>query len=86
MMTCQQLVELLIDFVSGELSQEHQALVERHLRICPPCVHYVETYKLTIQLTRQLPRHQPLPEALKERLWKALQEIKAREGGCGPTA
>ncbi len=31
MMTCRELAELLIDFVSGELAPEHQERVEQHL-------------------------------------------------------
>lgn len=78
MITCRELVELLIDFVSGELPPEHRARVEQHLSRCPPCVNYVETYRLTIRLTRQLPREEELPAELKRRLQAALAEIR----GC----
>jgi anti-sigma factor RsiW len=82
MMTCRQVVELLIDFVSGELPPEHYALVEKHLNKCPPCVTYVRTYELTIRLTRRLPPA-PLPEGLCQRLEAGLREIlrKKCEGG-----
>ncbi|HYT90640.1 MAG TPA: zf-HC2 domain-containing protein [Gemmataceae bacterium] len=75
MMTCRELAELLIDFVSGELAPEHQERVEQHLGLCPPCVVFVETYKITIRLTRQLPRV-PLPPGLERRLREALAEMK----------
>jgi anti-sigma factor RsiW len=84
MITCRQLVELLIDYVSGELQADHRALVDKHLRACPPCVTYLETYKLTIQLTRQLP-FAPVPSGLRERLIACLKEIQQEPGepGCG---
>ncbi len=84
MMTCRELTELLIDFVSGELQPEHRERVEQHLKRCPPCVAYLKTYELTIQLTRRLPC-QPLPPQLKERLQVALQEIRKEPGSecCG---
>jgi anti-sigma factor RsiW len=86
MMTCRKLVELLIDFVSGELPPEHRALAEKHLSTCPPCVAYLHSYQVTIRLTRQLPCH-PLPASLKERLMEALREIEreksAPPGGSG---
>ena len=72
--TCRQLVELLIDFITGELPPDHHHRLERHLLECPPCVTYVETYRITIQLTRRLPC-QPLPSSLIEKLRKALEEI-----------
>lgn len=78
MMTCRELAELLIDFVSGEMQEDHRRRVEQHLRCCPPCVHYVETYQLTIRLTRQLPC-QPMPPALAERLRHALAEIRTNQ-------
>ncbi|MBV9124768.1 MAG: zf-HC2 domain-containing protein [Planctomycetes bacterium] len=78
MMTCRELKNLLLDFVSGELPPEHKALVEQHLHKCPPCEVYLETYQLTIQMTRQLPCG-PLPQPLVQRLQDALAEIQ-KEG------
>ena len=73
MITCRECVELLIDLVTGELSPEYRAHCEKHLNCCPPCVTYLETYKITIRLTRQLPNEPPPPELMK-RLWKLLEE------------
>ena len=74
-MTCRQLAELLIDFVSGELPPEQREVLERHLRLCPPCVTYVETYKMTMHLTRKLPCRE-LPPDVAERLLAALKNPK----------
>lgn len=73
-MTCKELCALLIDFVSGELPPEHHQLVEEHLKRCPPCVAYFESYQLTIRLTRKLPCTPP-PQMI-ERLRAALGQIK----------
>jgi anti-sigma factor RsiW len=69
---CRQLAELLIDFVSGECCPEIRAHIEEHLRRCPPCVVYVETYRLTIQMTRKLPPV-PMPPQLAARLRHVLE-------------
>ncbi len=74
-MTCRELSDLLVDFVSGELPPEHQDRVEKHLKACPPCVAYFESYQTTIKLTRKLPCD-PLPPQLVERLRAALGEIR----------
>jgi anti-sigma factor RsiW len=71
MIRCRDLVELLIDFVSGELPPEYRDQVEQHLRVCPPCVAYLASYQTTIRLTRQLPCEPPPPEVA-ERLQAAL--------------
>jgi anti-sigma factor RsiW len=75
MITCRELAELLIDFVSGSLPPEHEGRIKKHLHDCPPCEMYVKTYQLTIQLTRQLPC-EPMPPALVARLRQALAEIR----------
>jgi anti-sigma factor RsiW len=74
-MTCRELVELLIDFVSDELPAEHRQRVEQHLRRCPPCVAYLDSYQVTIRLTKQLPC-EPLPPELEARLRAVLQDLR----------
>jgi anti-sigma factor RsiW len=71
---CRQLADLLYDFVSGELPDDRLALLEEHLRLCPPCLVYVETYRVTIRLTRKLPPV-PMPADCERRL----REVLARE-------
>lgn len=70
-MTCRDLVNLLIDYVSDELPPEQAEHIRQHLAKCPPCVTYVETYHLTIKLTRRLPPVAP-PAALLARLRAAI--------------
>jgi anti-sigma factor RsiW len=78
-MNCRKLVELLVDFVAGELAPGDRELIERHLNGCPPCVAYLETYQLTIQLTRRLTRDS-MPPACEQRLRAALKEITRGDG------
>jgi anti-sigma factor (TIGR02949 family) len=76
MMTCRELVELLLEFLDGELPEDRRLRLESHLALCEPCLKYLETYKVTIQLTRRLPDAPPPPELL-ERLKAALREERA---------
>ena len=73
MMTCRELLEVLLDFVSGELTQEEVQCIEQHLDKCPPCAVFLHTYRLTIRLARQLPSN-PLPPSCEERLRMAVSE------------
>lgn len=82
-MTCRELAELLIDYVSGELPPEHHAHLQKHLDFCPPCVTYLETYRITIRLTRRLPCT-PLPAELERRLRAALRDITPEPPAGGP--
>ncbi len=78
MMTCKDLCALLLEFVSGDLSDERRAVVEQHLKDCPPCLIYFETYQVTIKLVRKLPCTPPPPQ-LMDRLRAALEDIQ-KEG------
>ena len=81
MITCRDLTELLLDFLDGSLPPEHRDRIEQHLQLCPPCVVYLETYRVTIQLSRKLPC-QPLPRECADRLRAVLAQIRS-EGSAG---
>jgi anti-sigma factor RsiW len=44
---CRQVVELVTDYLDGDLPEPLRAAVERHLALCPPCVTYVEQMRVT---------------------------------------
>jgi Putative zinc-finger len=71
-MNCRECVELLLDFLAGDLDALHCEHIRQHLERCPPCIAYLESYEVTIRMTRQLTRTE-LPPAFAERLWKAMQ-------------
>lgn len=83
-MNCRELVELLCEFIDGNLTPEQRQELEDHLCGCPPCVIYVETYRLTITLGKKLPC-KPLPPQVAERLKAVVAKAKTQEGGCGTT-
>jgi anti-sigma factor RsiW len=62
---------MLLDYVNGELSEERRAVLEAHLKACPPCVVHLETYRVTITLSRKLPCR-PLSPECERRLREAL--------------
>jgi anti-sigma factor RsiW len=67
MITCRELVELLCDYVSDELPPERRDHVTQHLRHCPSCAAYHDSYTVVVKLTRLLPAA-PLPPQLAQRL------------------
>ncbi|MCI0378178.1 MAG: zf-HC2 domain-containing protein [Gemmataceae bacterium] len=81
MMTCKEIAELLLDYLDGNLPKEYCDIICQHINLCGPCLHYVESYQLTMKICRELPRA-PMPHALVERLqvaWKEIQEMESRE-------
>jgi len=76
MITCRELLEFLAEYLDGSLPEPERAVFEEHLRVCPPCVEYLKTYRATIQLgkgacagERAFPS--PIPEELKKAILKA---------------
>ena len=51
-MTCQELVELVTDYLEGALSREAATRFEEHLGACPGCQTYLEQVRSTIAVTR----------------------------------
>lgn len=80
--TCHRCLELLIDYVTREMSEEDLAVLDAHFEHCPPCLVYLNSYKVTITVTRQLPREAPIPPELEERLLAALKDVRPECGGA----
>ena len=69
LLTCQEVLDFLSDYVEGRLPAAEHARLEEHLAVCPPCVDYLRSFQATLAACRslrgsdlaQLP---PLPEEL----------------------
>jgi hypothetical protein len=51
-MTCREFIDLLIEYLSGELRQERLTDFDRHLISCCECAAYLQSYRATIRLSR----------------------------------
>jgi anti-sigma factor RsiW len=61
---CQNIVDLLADYVEKHLPPEVHAELDRHLAKCPECVAQVKTYQSTISLLHTI-REEDLPAELR---------------------
>jgi anti-sigma factor RsiW len=62
-LSCQELVELVTDYLEGALSPEEHERLERHIETCDGCRTYVEQMRQTVELTGQLTVDDVSPEA-----------------------
>jgi predicted anti-sigma-YlaC factor YlaD len=74
-LTCQELVELVNDYIEGLLPSEEQTRFELHLQGCSGCRAYLQQMRQTIDLTGRLRDDELLPPARDElldvfRKWK----------------
>jgi anti-sigma factor RsiW len=65
-LVCQQVVELVTDYLEGELSRRDRRRFDRHLRACPNCTAYLEQMRITIAETGKLTPEDLTPEARDE--------------------
>ena len=52
--TCQELTELISDYLADKLEPSLKREFEKHLSICPDCVNFLNTYKKTVSVTGAL--------------------------------
>ena len=81
-MICRDLIEFLVDYLEGTLPTEQRNEFESHLKDCPPCVAYLETYRQTIALGKVCldDKVQPAAPKMPEDLVKAILAAKAAKG------
>ena len=74
-MVCRELVEVITDYLEGNLSRRDKRRFERHLAACDGCTAYLEQMRQTIRLTGALTEEQ-IPEPVKARLLEAFRGWK----------
>ena len=53
-MSCQRVTAMIRDYLAGELAPEIAAALEEHLRDCPDCTAFINTYKRTTQALQSI--------------------------------
>ena len=76
---CQEIVELITDYVEGVLGPDLTAEVEAHLQLCDGCDIYVEQIRATIRALGKVPVA-TLSEEAQAELVRAFRDMR------GPTA
>jgi anti-sigma factor RsiW len=62
-LSCQELVELVTDYLEGALDDRDARAFERHLAACDGCTEYVEQLRATIRVVGSLTPDDLTPEA-----------------------
>ena len=72
---CRQVVELVTDYLEGELATDVALVVERHLSMCQGCAAYLEQMRETIRATGAL-RDDDVPPQVMEPLIEAFRDLR----------
>ncbi|MEE8524103.1 MAG: anti-sigma factor [Thermoanaerobaculia bacterium] len=81
-MTCRELIDFLMSFLEGELPAAQTESFENHLRICPHCTSYLDSYRTTVKLARQVCKEPDdgVPADVPEDLVDAILEARGAAG------
>jgi anti-sigma factor (TIGR02949 family) len=73
-MTCREVIDFLMEYLSGELSASERAEFEQHLAECPDCSAYLKSYEETIKLGKAVfaDLDAPVPQDVPEELVQAI--------------
>jgi predicted anti-sigma-YlaC factor YlaD len=67
-LNCQEVVELVTDYLEQALLPEMKAAFENHVAECPGCDTYIEQVQQTIGMVRKLAEQSVFPETKQELL------------------
>ena len=74
-LTCQEVVELVTEYLENALFPETRKRLEQHIAECPGCTTYIEQVRLTIGMLRQL-AEEPVFPATKQELLQHFRDRK----------
>jgi predicted anti-sigma-YlaC factor YlaD len=67
-LNCQEVVELVTDYLEQALLPEKQAQFEEHIETCPGCDTYLEQVQQTIMMLRKLSEQKTFPKTKQDLL------------------
>ncbi|HIE42798.1 MAG TPA: zf-HC2 domain-containing protein [Nitrospinaceae bacterium] len=76
MICCKECIDLLYDYFEGSLDQDTTQSLDEHFQECPPCVAFLNTYKVTTVLCRDTLNQIEIPDEVRHTLKNFLKEHK----------
>ena len=77
MYTCKQSIDLLREYLDGELPEGEATALREHLEACPPCLEFMRSYQATPTLCKAALARQ-MPQQLAAKLTEFLR-LKCRK-------
>jgi len=66
---CRECFDLLLDYMEGHLEPDTQSRLEEHFKSCPPCLHFLDSYRGCSKIARRLRDQQvEVPVEMESRL------------------
>jgi anti-sigma factor RsiW len=79
-LACNELVEIITDYLEGTLPKGDRARFDQHLMTCPGCSEYVEEMRTTLRLAGRL-TVDSISTGARDELLRAFRRMKASSTG-----
>ena len=79
MICCKECLDLLYDYLEGELDTNTTKSLEEHFEDCPPCISFFNTYKSSTKICRDTLNQVEIPEGVRDSLLKVLKKQKEKK-------
>ena len=76
---CKQITGLVFDYLNDNLGPNVKRDFQKHLRICPDCVHFLNTYKKTVSVTGTI-RPEEIPARVRDNILDFLRKRMRKSG------
>jgi len=74
-LSCQELVELVTEYLEGTLPAHERTRFDDHIAICPGCSNYLDQMRRTIQMVGAL-KEETIPDDAKDQLLRTFRAWK----------
>jgi len=71
--SCQEVVEVVTDYLEGKLPPEQAAIFEAHLKICDGCQYYLDQIRITVATVGRI-EHEEVPAELRNTVLAAFRD------------
>jgi anti-sigma factor RsiW len=78
-MTCEELSEIVTDYLEGAMPLGERVRFDSHLAVCPECRRYVQQMKQTVETLGHLPPA-PIPPEVEAKLLESFRDWKRGRG------
>lgn len=78
LLTCREIIDFIEAYRTGELPAEQRREFQIHIKLCPPCVAYLDSYQATIQLEKTC-RDDPADANVPPELIKAILASRKKQ-------
>jgi anti-sigma factor RsiW len=79
MICCKECLDLLSDYLDGDLDPKATADLDEHFQDCPPCIAFLKTFKTSTHLCREALRQVDVPEVVQKKMKEFVDQQKQKK-------